>query len=95
MFGHRFGGLGVVFVEVERRIELGLARQQSLQARLVLERPVDLHLIIVERFFQALQVSPFALRSTVETALRVVDALRGADRIAGVEVRGVTFRRPG
>jgi hypothetical protein len=35
----RFGGLGIALIEVEGRVELGLAGEQFLQARLVLERP--------------------------------------------------------
>ena len=41
-FGGRFCRLGVAFVEVEGRVELGLARQQFLEPGLVLEGPVGL-----------------------------------------------------
>ena len=34
----RLGGLSIAFVEVEGRVELGLAAEQFLEARFVLER---------------------------------------------------------
>jgi len=55
----------------------------------VLEGPVSLDLIVAERLFQALQALPLALGAAVRSAQGVLDALHGADRMAGVEVRRV------
>jgi hypothetical protein len=44
------------FVQVEGRVELGLARQQFLQPRLVLEGPLGLGLIVGESFVEPLQL---------------------------------------
>jgi hypothetical protein len=50
MASSRFGRLGVILVEVEGCVELGLSREQFLEARFVLERPVGLGLIVGQRF---------------------------------------------
>ena len=44
-------------MEVEGRVELGLARQQFLQPRLVLEGPLGLGLIVGESFVEPLQLA--------------------------------------
>jgi hypothetical protein len=71
-FGGRFRGLSVAFVEVEGCVELGLARQQILQARLVLEGPVGLGLIIGEGFSQPLLL--LVIGSPIEGSQRLLDA---------------------
>ncbi|MFZ0889292.1 MAG: hypothetical protein WA005_12630 [Candidatus Binataceae bacterium] len=42
----RFSSLRIALVEVQRCIELGLAGEQFLQSRIVLEGPVGLGLIV-------------------------------------------------
>ncbi len=81
-----FSSLCIAFVEIERRVELGLAREQFLEARLVLEGPVGLGLIVAQRFLQPFDTMLFVLGSLVEGAQRVFDALHGAGRIVGVDV---------
>jgi hypothetical protein len=90
----RFCDLDVALVEVEGRVELALAHEQLLEARIVLERPVGLGLIVGQRFLQPLDLVPLIHGSLVEGAQRVFDTLHGADRIVGVDMRGVGARAP-
>jgi hypothetical protein len=71
---------------------LDLAGQQFLQPRLVLEGPLGLGLIVGESFVEPLQLLLFFRGGTIEGAQRVLDALHGADRIAGVDARAVGSR---
>jgi hypothetical protein len=68
-------GLGVAFVEVEGRVELGLARKQFLQPRLVLEGPPGLGLIVGESFFEPLNLLLFVCGGAIEGAQRGLNAL--------------------
>ena len=61
MRDRRFGSLRVALVEVEGGVELGLAGEQFLEPRLVLEWPVGLGLIVGQRFFQPFDPVPFVL----------------------------------
>src|ERR1022692_2372121 len=58
----RFGNLLLAFVEIEGGVNLYLASQQLLQARLVVEGLVRLRLIVEQRLFQSLDVLAFEQR---------------------------------
>lgn len=77
--------LGVAVVEIKRSVELGLAGEQFLQARCVLEWPVGLGLIVAQRFFQPFDTVPFIVGRLVERTKRVFDALHGAGMYGGYE----------
>jgi hypothetical protein len=63
-----------MLIQIQRRIELSLFRQQFLQPRLMLERPAHLRLIIREGFFLPLDFVLFFLSAPVETAEGMLDA---------------------
>jgi hypothetical protein len=63
--------------------------EQFLEARLVLERPVGLDLIVGQRFLEPFGLAPLILDGLVECAQRVFDALHGPDGIVGVDMRGI------
>jgi hypothetical protein len=66
--GRRFGGLRIALVEVKRRVELGLAGEQFLQACIVLESPASLRLIVGQRFLEPFDTMAFIFGIDSEAA---------------------------
>jgi hypothetical protein len=86
--------LGVVLVEVENGIELGLPRQKLLQAGLMLERTVELRFVVGESLLAALDVLLRLFGPAIEAAENMLKARNGAERAVGIEIRLVGFLAP-
>src|ERR1022692_1877402 len=83
----RFRRLPIALIEIKGGVELRLTRQQILEARLMLERPVRLSPVVGQRLFEAVLALPLLDRELVERAQRMLDALHRPYWSLGVEMR--------
>jgi len=86
--------LRLMLIQVQRRTELCLLRQQVFEPRFMLERPPQLHPVVGQRLLLPLDFLLFILGLTIKPTEDMFDAGDGSLRAVGIEVSPIRLLAP-